>query len=149
MKKHGYKQGIFYPQHGKKYVGKTPIIYRSGWELKFFRWCDVNENVLEWTSESVIIPYVNPLNGRPRRYFVDNSVVIKEGDKIARYLVEIKPKKQTVPPKRSNRKKQSTMLYESTMYVQNKAKWEAAEKWCKKRRYKFLILTEDQLFNNK
>ena len=148
MKKHGYKQGLYNPLHAEKYIGTKPIIYRSGWELKFFRWCDKNTNVLKWGSESVIIPYISPVDGRAHRYFVDNLVIIKEGAKIVKYLVEIKPKKQTIPPVASKRKKRTTMLYESQMYVVNRAKWEAAKKWCKKKGYKFVILTEDQLFNN-
>ena len=141
-----YKQGVYYPTKPEKYVGTTPVVYRSSWELKFFRWCENNDNVLEWTSESNVIPYRNPNTGRLHRYFVDNSVVIKEGNNITKYLIEIKPKKQTICPKTSNRKKRSTMIYESKMYVKNMAKWEAAEKWCKKHGYKFLILTEDELF---
>ena len=89
-----FKQGVYFPTRPEKYVGATPIIYRSSWELKFFRWCEVNDNVLEWTSESNIIPYRNPNTGRMHRYFVDNSVVIKEGSNISKYLIEIKPKKQ-------------------------------------------------------
>ncbi len=146
MRKYGYKQGAYSPLNSEKYIGTRPIIYRSGWELKFFRWCDKNKNVLKWGSESVVIPYISPLDGRPHRYFVDNVVFIQEGDNMVKYLIEIKPKKQTVPPTRSKRKKRSTMLYESNMFVINQSKWEAAEKWCKKKGYKFLILTEDQLF---
>ena len=74
-----YKQGIYKPSD--KYVGSNKPIYRSSWELKFFRWCDSNPNVLEWTSESICIPYTSPLDGRVHRYFVDNTVVIKEGYK--------------------------------------------------------------------
>jgi hypothetical protein len=106
----------------------------------------VTENVLEWTSESIVIPYVSPLDGRAHRYYVDNSVVIKEGNKIQKYLVEIKPKKQTMPPVFSKRKKRSTVLYESQMYVRNQAKWKAAKEWCRKKNYKFLIITEEELF---
>ena len=145
-KRKGYKQGVYYPKQPKKYIGKHPIVYRSGWELKFFRWCDLNENVLEWTSETIVIPYVNPVTGRAQRYFVDNSVAIREKDKVVKYLIEIKPKKQTQPPIISKRKKRTTLIYESNMYAQNRAKWGAAEKWCRKKGYKFIILTEDELF---
>ena len=149
MKRHGYKQGFYSPKNSVKYVGKKPIVYRSGWELKFCRWCDFNENVLEWSSESIVIPYINPLTGKGSRYFVDNFVAIREGTSVVKYLVEIKPKKQTIKPVPSNRKKKSTMLYESQTYIKNIAKWNAAESWCKKHGYKFLILTEDELFGNK
>lgn len=146
FKRKNYKQGEYKPKHPNKYVGQHPIVYRSGWELKFFRWCDLNENVLEWTSETVVVPYINPVTGKGSRYFVDNSVAIREGNSVVKYLIEIKPKKQTQPPKYSKRKKKTTLIYESNMYAQNLAKWEAAEKWCKKKGYKFLILTEEELF---
>ena len=37
------------------------------------------------------------------------------------------------------------MLYEQKTYVKNKAKWEAAEKWAKKKGIEFKILTEKEL----
>ena len=56
-----FRQGVFKPKNTDKYKGKGHPVYRSGWELKFFRWCDESINVLEWASESVIIPYTNPI----------------------------------------------------------------------------------------
>lgn len=141
-----YKQGLYQPTNKHKYTGRSNPRYLSGWELKFFRWCDKNPNVLEWSSENVIIPYVNPLTGRTHRYMVDNRVVIREGDNVVKYLIEIKPKRQTRRPTSHGNKKQSTMLYENIEYVRNQAKWAAAKKWCDKHGYKFQIVTEDELF---
>lgn len=141
-----YKQGLYKPTNTQKYTGKGTPRYLSGWELKFFRWCDQNPNVIEWSSESVVIPYVNPLTGRTHRYMVDNRVVIREGKQIVKYLIEIKPKRQTRRPTSHGNKKQSTMLYENIEYVRNQAKWAAAKKWCDKHGYKFEIVTEDELF---
>lgn len=141
-----YKQGLYKPTNTNKYTGRGNPRYLSGWELKFFRWCDHNPNVVEWSSENVIIPYVNPLTGKTHKYMVDNRVVIKEGDKLVKYLIEIKPKKQTRRPTSHGNKKQSTMLYENIEYVRNRAKWAAAQKWCDKHGYKFQIVTEDELF---
>ena len=140
-----YKQGVYTPT-GRKYKGSSRPVYRSSWELKFFRWCDANDNILEWTSESVVIPYTSPLSSRTCRYIVDNTVKILEGDKVVKYLIEIKPKKQTQKPKPHGNKKQSTILYENMTYIKNQAKWAAAEKWCKSRGYRFQIITEDHLF---
>ena len=140
-----YKQGIYKPVHSQKYIGKRLPTYRSSWELKFFQWCDKNNNVLEWSSESVIVPYRSPVDGKRHRYFVDNAIVLKEGNKIKKYLVEIKPFKQTQPPKQSNRKKKSTILYEEMTYAVNQAKWEAAEIYAKAKNMKFIILTENEL----
>ena len=140
-----YKQGIYNPVNESKYIGRGRPGYRSSWELKFFQWCDRNSNVLEWSSESIIIPYLSPVDGRYHRYYVDNALVLKEGDKLIKYLVEIKPYKQTLPPVHSKRKKRSTILYEQRTYAVNQSKWEAANSFAKKRNMKFIILTENEL----
>ena len=142
-----YKQGIYKPLN-KKYRGKQLPKYRSSWELKFFRWCDLNSNVVEWSSENVTIPY-RIGDGKPRRYIVDNTVSLRQGNKIKKYLVEIKPYAQTQPPKPHGNKKKSTIIYEQYTYAKNKSKWLAAKQWCKKHGYEFLILTERELFNKR
>ena len=81
MPKGKFKQGVFKPRNRDKYRGKAWPIYRSGWELKFFKWCDLNENVTAWDSECVIVPYNNPLTGRINRYFVDGLITINETPK--------------------------------------------------------------------
>ena len=86
-----YKQGKYNPVNKEKYSGKHTPEYRSSWELKFFKWCDKNDNVLQWSSESVIVPYKIPSANRLHRYYVDGTVIIKEGKTIKNYLVEIKP----------------------------------------------------------
>lgn len=138
-----YRQGVFIPKNQDKFIG-TKAIYRSGLELKFFRFCDNNQNVLTWGSENVIVPYVSPLDGKVHRYFVDNYVVIKEGESIKKYLIEIKPYKQTKIPK-TKYKKKSHLIYEQKAYVINTAKWEAAKRFCHKKGYEFLILTEKDI----
>ena len=46
---------------------------------------------------------------------------------------------------RQQYKKSKTLLYEQKMYVQNTAKWQAANEWANKKGYKFLIITEKEL----
>ena len=145
MPKGKFKQGVFKPRNRDKYRGKAWPIYRSGWELKFFKWCDLNENVTAWDSECVIVPYNNPLTGRIQRYFVDGLITINETNGPKTYLIEIKPSKQTIPPIVKKGRKKSTILYEQQTYVKNKAKWLAAEKWAKKKGIEFKILTEKEL----
>ena len=138
-----YRQGIFIPTNKEKFLG-TKAIYRSGLELKFMRFCDNNPNVIKWGSENVVIPYILPTDGKVHRYFVDNFVMIKEGQVIKKYLIEIKPSKQTAPPTTKYKKKEH-LIYEQSMFLKNKAKWEAAKEFCKKRGLEFLILTEKHL----
>lgn len=142
-----YTQGVFIPKNIDKFIG-TKAFYRSSLELRFMKFCDVNENVLKWGSENVIIPYINPLDNKMHRYFVDNFVMIKEGNTTKKYLVEIKPSSQLNPPKTKYRKK-SNLIYEQTMWVTNQAKWHAAREWCGKKGLTFIIITEKQLTVNK
>ena len=145
QKNSNYRQGYFRPLSPKKYKGKTPIIYRSSLELKVFRWLDHNPNVTSWGSESVIIPYISPVDNKVHRYYVDLVLTLLNEGKYEKYLVEIKPLAQILPPKPSKRKKPSTILYETVMYSVNQAKWAAAEEWCKKHNYKFLKFTEKHI----
>ena len=138
-----YRQGVFIPVNKDKFIG-SKAFYRSGLELKFMRFCDNNSNVVMWGSENVIVPYISPIDGRVHKYFVDNFVAIKEGNSIKKYLVEIKPHKQTSPPTTKYKKKEH-LLYEQSMFVVNQAKWQAAREFCKKKGLEFLILTEKEI----
>lgn len=139
-----FKQGIFRPNHPEKYKGTQPILYRSSYELKYMRWCDYNPAVISWGSESIIIPYQNPLTGRVSRYFVDSNITLKTKDgTLKKYLIEIKPSIQTMPPKPGKNTK--ALLKRQAEYVKNRAKWEAAMAWSKKKGYEFTILTEKHL----
>ena len=142
-----WRQGIFVPKNQNKFIG-TKATYRSGLELKFFRFCDNNSNVLKWCSENVVVPYKSPLDNRIHKYYVDNLVIIKEGEEIKKYLVEIKPYKQTKKPQTKYRKK-SHLIYEQRAYITNQAKWEAARDYCKKCGYTFIIITEKELYFKK
>jgi hypothetical protein len=147
-KSRNFVQGVFTAQNVQKYKGKFPIIYRSSLELKVMRWFDSNINIITWGSESVIIPYQSPLDGRVHRYFVDFVVALKEKDgNIKKLLIEIKPYKQTLRPEATRNKKPKTMIYEQTEWVKNQAKWSAAEQYAKLKNYQFVILTEKHINN--
>lgn len=134
------------PSFPKKYKGDpNNIICRSSWERRFCRWCDLNENIILWGSEEFCIPYLSPVDGRVHRYFPDFIIKVREqtGD-IKTYVIEVKPKKQTREPKKPSR---TTKRYitEVKTYAVNKAKWKAADEWCKDRLIEFKIITEDHL----
>lgn len=138
-------KGKYKPSYPKKYKGDpTNIIYRSLWERKFMVYCDKNENVLEWSSEEIALPYKSPLDNRIHRYFPDFYIKVKEGNKIQKYLIEIKPKKQVREPKMQTKKTKS-YIYEVTEYAKNQAKWKSAQEFCEDRQWKFKIITEDEL----
>ncbi len=138
--------GIYKPENPQKYRGNpTNVIYRSLWERKFMVFCDRNPNIIQWGSEEVVIPYRSPLDGRVHRYFVDfNIKILTKSGEVKRYLIEIKPKKQTIPP--PDPKKKTKTWHDKTMtYIKNRAKWEAAKEWCEDRQMQFMILTEYHL----
>lgn len=139
-------KGKFRPSNYQKYKGDpTNIIYRSLWELKFMNWCDKNENILEWGSEEFWIPYVSPIDNRVHRYFPDFYLKVKEQNgSIKKYVIEVKPLKQTIEPQPSKRKTKK-YLYEAMEYAKNQAKWKAAREFCEDRRYEFKIITEKEL----
>ena len=134
------------PKHPKKYQGNpNNIICRSSWERKFCQWCDRKENVISWASEEISIPYVSPKDNRIHRYYPDFLIKVREyNNRIQTYVVEVKPKKQTLPPKPRKRVTKS-YIYECTTYAVNQAKWKAASEFCKDNRINFKIVTEDQL----
>jgi hypothetical protein len=139
-------KGKYKPSHPNKYIGDpTNIIYRSLWERKFMFYCDMNQNILEWQSEEKYVYYRSPIDNRIHKYFPDFIIKVKEssGD-IKKYVIEIKPKKQTVPPPKQKRQTKK-YLYEAYEYAKNQAKWEAAREWCADRGYEFKVLTENDL----
>jgi len=142
-----YNQGYFRPQNPQKYLGDpNNIVYRSGWELKFMRWCDRTENVLEYGSEEFFIPYFDPVTNRVRRYFPDFIIKVREqSGEIKKYVIEIKPKRQTMPPVQTSKKRTRTFISEVKTYAVNEAKWKAAKEWCADRMLEFRIITEDHL----
>lgn len=138
-------KGRFKPKHYKKYKGDpTKVIYRSMWELRFMKYCDKTPNILEWSSEEVIIPY-RGLDRKIHRYFPDFWIKYKNAKgQIVKEIIEVKPKAQTKKPTKKG-KHYGKYLREARTYAINQAKWEAAEEYCLDRGYKFRIITEDHL----
>jgi len=139
-------KGKFKPKNYKKYKGDpTKIFYRSLWERTFMRYCDNNSAILEWNSEEIIIPYISPVDKKVHRYFPDFYIKMQQtGGKVVREIIEVKPKRQCLPPKPQQRKTRK-YLTEIATYAVNQAKFKAAEDYCKDRGLTFRILTEDHL----
>jgi len=140
-----YKQGVYIPANASKYRGNhRNIFYRSSWEKIFMRWCDRNQNIIEWGSEEFFIPYRAP-DGKVRRYYPDFYIKVRDQTGVSKkYIIEIKPDKQTRAPVQG-KKTRKQFLYESNTFLKNQAKWKAARKYCKKRQAEFLIFTEKEL----
>ena len=86
-------------------------------------YCDKNESILEWASEEIAIPYRSPIDNRVHRYFPDFYMKVKErGGKVKRYVIEVKPAKQTKPPVKP--KRQTKVIFVKHMNMQEPSKME-------------------------
>jgi len=126
-----FKRGLYQPINEEKYQkpmdktmnkGDLPE-YRSSWELKLMKWCDVNIDVEYWTTEPFAIPYVKPTDNQIHRYFPDFLIKFKDGTK---WLIEIKPQNQWGDPI-------------------NIAKWNSAKEFCSKNGLIFRVMGEKEL----
>jgi hypothetical protein len=138
----------FFPKNKNKYSGHWPIVCRSSWENKFCQWCDLNTNVLSWGSESFVVPYLDPTKeNSEHRYFVDFTMTIKQKDGTQqKFIAEIKPYAQTLMPRKTAKGSQKAYMDRLNTYLRNMAKWKAANAAASARGYKFLLITEKNLF---
>ena len=108
------------------------------------KYLDRQPGVLQWNSEEIIIPYKSPIDNKWHRYYPDFWVKTLKAETI----IEIKPKKQTKPPK-ENPKHRRRYLREVKTFVVNEAKWKAAKEFCENKGFQWQIMTEDALSNTK
>lgn len=137
-----FAQGRFEMKNPDKYVGKKTPLARSSWEFVFMRMLDENPGVINWASESIQIPYQDPLTGRYTIYVPDFFMVYidKAGKKHAE-VIEVKPASQTF------REQVGKSKYNQEQYVKNLAKWEAAQAWCKQQGVVFRVVNEGDIFH--
>jgi len=137
-------KGRYTIKNKSKYLGNPDsVVYRSLWERQVFRWCEDNPRVKRWNSEEIVVPYKCQIDNRIHRYYVDLLVELDTKEII---LVEIKPKKQTQPPKQPKRKTKR-YINEVMTYIKNNDKWNAAQKYADHKGWKFQVWTEDTLKN--
>jgi hypothetical protein len=106
---------------------------------------DNNSNVIEWSNEEIVIPYLSPVDNRWHRYFPDFFVRTRNRQGlIEAMIIEVKPKSQARPPKIQQRVTKRYITEVMTWGV-NEAKWKAANEYCKDRNWKFVVVTEDDL----
>ena len=120
-------KGIFKPNNPQKYKGNVKnIVYRSSWEKRFMNYCDRTREIIEWGSEELSIFY-RGVDGKPHRYYPDFYMKLKDGK---RYVIEVKPKRQCVPPIKGKKQKKrledilrlkNVVSYEGREFVQAEA----------------------------
>jgi hypothetical protein len=137
-----FAQGRFEMKNPDKYVGTRRPLARSSWEFVFMRMLDEHPGVFNWASESIQIPYRDPLTGKYTIYVPDFFVVYKDknGKKHAE-LVEVKPANQT------RLESVGKSLFNQEQYIKNMAKWEAANAWCRQQGIKFRVINEGDIFH--
>ena len=141
MRKKRYLQGKYRLRLPSKYKGDSRnVVFRSSWEYKFMQWCDSRSVVEEWGSEEIAIPYISPVDGKRHKYYPDFYVKVR-GKK---YIVEVKPFRQTKEPKTQKRMTKSYINEVFTWGV-NQAKWKAATEFCKDYGMEFMLITEKEL----
>ena len=137
-----WAQGNYVIINREKYAGNGTPRYRSGWELSFMKFCDTNDHVLQWASESIAIPYRHPLTGKVTQYIPDFLFTYRNRDNTMRAeLIEIKPKSQSVIESKMNSRDRAVVAI-------NYAKWDAATKWARKNGLSFRVITENDMFHN-
>lgn len=136
-----YSKGLFKLTNPDKYIGLNNPIWRSSWEWAVMNTLDNHPGIEKWASESIKIPYRNPLTGRSTIYVPDFFVVYTDKtNKKFSELWEIKPAKQAFKESAGNSKINQAHL------LVNTAKWEAARAFCYPRGIFFRIITEEDLF---
>jgi hypothetical protein len=137
-----WAQGNYVILNRDKYAGNGTPRYRSGWELSFMKFCDTNDHVLQWASESIAIPYRHPITGKMTQYIPDFLITYRNRDNTVRAeLIEIKPKSQSVIESKMNSRDRAVVAI-------NYAKWDAATKWARKNGLSFRVITESDMFHN-
>lgn len=136
-----FRQGVYTVKNANKYVGKGLPRYRSGWELTFMMFLDSNDNILQWASESISIPYRNPITGKQSMYVPDFFVTYRSRNNVtSAELIEIKPKKQSLIESKASARDRAVVAV-------NYAKWDAATKWARRNGLTFRVINEDQIYH--
>jgi hypothetical protein len=130
----------FTPKNPNKYIGsKNSIKCRSLWERRVCKFFDESEKIKKWSFEEIEIPYVHPIDKQVHRYIPDFLIQVEQNNINKSIIVEVKPLKQV-------NLKESASTKDKLIFEINKAKWNAAEKFCEKHQMQFQILTEKDIF---
>lgn len=136
-----FSQGVYQVLNPKKYVGNGLPRFRSSWEMAFMRFCDENNNILQWASECVRIPYRHPLTGKMTTYVPDFLITYRTRDNTMKAeLIEIKPSGQSMLREGQNPRERAVVAV-------NMAKWHAATLWARQNGLTFRVINESDMFH--
>lgn len=160
-----YHQGNYIPKYKDKVIKLNNwggVHYRSSWEKKIMTWLDNNSSIIKWGSECLRIPYqmTHFDNGdtkvKEHSYYPDFYYEMRSSSgELRQVVVEVKPMKEYKMVQQLNEgklevpqngaKKLKNFEYDLKMAYKNKQKWETMIKWCNKKGYEFIIITEEHL----
>ena len=121
-------------------------MYRSSWERMFMRWADQNDKIIAWQSEEKAIWYHDPIAKKKRRYFPDFIIKYENKDGILMTeMIEVKPQAQIDGPPVHPKRRTAAWAKAVQTYVTNRAKWQAACKYCEDRGMSFRLISEKHL----
>jgi hypothetical protein len=166
-KNKNYHQGNFIPKNRDKVIklnSQNGVFYRSSWELKIMTWLDANDKIVKWGAECITIPYQmthfdnGDINVKSHNYYPDfyyeikgengfNKKVVAEVKPMKEYLmvVNLQEKKLEMPDSSKGLKKLKNFEYDLKMAQKNREKWNTMIKYCDKKGWDFIIITEDHL----
>ena len=134
-----FHKSLYVVKNKEKYIGRKTPVCRSSWESTFCMFLDNHPNVLQWASESIRIPYRDPLTNKEKGYFPDFFMIYvdAEGNKHAE-IIEIKPANQTG-------QKKTKSAINNAQIIKNHAKWQSCLAYCAKNGLHFRLITEHEL----
>jgi hypothetical protein len=159
-----YNGGNYIPINRDKVIKLNDsggVYYRSSWEKKIMTWLDLKSDIVRWGSECFAIPYQlthfnnGDVNLKSHTYYPDfyYEMQIPDGS-IKRTVVEVKPMKEykmvqdlnegrlVIP---TNLRRMKNFEYDLKMAQKNSEKWKTVIKWCNKKGFDFIIITEEHL----
>lgn len=161
-----YHQGNYVPKNKEKIIklnSQGGIYYRSSWEVKIMTWLDNNENITRWGAECITIPYQlthyeknGDINLKSHNYYPDFYYEININGTIKKVVAEVKSMKEysmvqklqemkLSVPDNGNLKKLRNFEYDLKMAQKNSEKWKTMIKFCDRKGWDFIIITEDIL----
>lgn len=145
-----FYQGQYLVENEQKYIGNKKPIFRSSWEKRMCTFFDTSRSVIKWGSEIVVIPYIYSIDQKEHKYYTDfyAEIIDKQGN-IKKWIVEVKPYKQTLKPKEPKNKTKKAMknyMYAINTYIKNQDKWKYAKEFCDFNNLIFKIITEKNIF---
>jgi len=110
-------------------------------------YCDTHTDIFQWASEEFTVPYYFTGDSKWHRYYPDFIINVRtKNDEKQTWMVEIKPSSQVQSPVNKRYTNQRRQIRETIEYAKNQAKWTAAKSFCSAKGWKFVVITEKELY---